>query len=313
MAKHMHYDEAEYRYFREHTGTERLDDAGSIFLARELDALRAKIYDQEVVQYNALNIFPVQSEAASWQETLTIRVIGSFGMARIISDYSDDIPMVGIWGASATVTLYTIADAYQFSMAEIEKAIATGKALSERLAVAARRGIDAKINDMVWNGDADYGIVGVLDHPNISGIAASAVWAPTAAGAAAMLTDINKAITAVMSSTKGLHQINTLVFPIGVQQTLTTQMPNTQISYKTYLMQENPGLVIAYAQELDAAKVALAFEKSTDVAAIEMSQAFRQHPAQWNNLHAKVVCDARTGGLIVYQPLCIVKITGVLA
>ena len=312
MPKHMHYDEAEYRYFREHTGAERLDDAGSIFLARELDALRARIYDQETVPYNALNVFPVQSEAAGWQETLTIRVIGSFGMARIISDYSDDIPMVGIWGASATVTLYTVADAYQFSMAEIEKAIATGKALSERLAIAARRGVDAKINDLVWNGDADYGIVGVLNHPNITGHAVATKWAPTAAGAAAMLADINTAISTVMSTTKGLHQINSLVFPIGVQQTLTTQMPNTQISYKTYLLQENPGLQISYAQELDDANVALAFEKSADVAAIEMSQAFRQHPAQWNNLHAKVICDARTGGLIVYQPLCFYKFTGVL-
>lgn len=321
MPKHTNYDEAEYRYFRDHTGSERLDDAGSIFLARELDALRARIYDQETVQYNALNVFPVQSEAAGWQDTLTVRVIGSFGMARIISDYSDNIPMVGIWGSSATVTLYTVADAYAFSTAEIEKAIATGKQLSERLAVAARRGVDAKINDLVWNGDADYGIVGVFDHPNITHMAGSDWTAAAGAGAANMLSDLNKAISEIMRMTKGLHNANAIVFPIAAQQILTTQLPNTSISYKTYLTQENPGLQISFAQELDDIDLdtgatgkgaVLVFEKSVDVAAIELSQPFRQHPAQWNNLHAKVVCDAKTGGLIVYQPLCMILIKDML-
>lgn len=310
----LNYDENEYRYFREYAGQENLDDAGSLFLARELDALRAKVYEMETPALNALNIFSVQSEAAGWQDTLTFGLISDFGMARIISDYTDNIPMVGVYGQWLTVAIYTIADAYSFSMKEIEKAQATGKGLTDRLAVAARRGVDAKINDLVWNGDEDYNIVGIFDNPNITYQAASAKWDINTGGATA-LKDLIAAIQGILTNTKGLHQASAIVLPVSAASALTQQLPNTNVSYKTFLMQENPGLTITYAQELEdidgtGTRGALVFEKSADVAAVELSQPFRQHPAQWNNLHAKVVCDARTAGLIVYKPICITLIHG---
>lgn len=318
----LNYDENEYRYFREHAGQEHLDDAGSLFLARELDALRARVYEMETPALNALNIFSVQSEAAGWQDTLTFGLISDFGMARIISDYTDNIPMVGVYGQWLTVAIYTIADAYSFSMKEIEKAQATGKGLTDRLAVAARRGVDAKINDLVWNGDEDYNIVGIFDNPNINYQAAQRH--PISGGAATTGTwvtgndamqDLIIAIQGILTTTKGLHQASAIVLPVSAASIMTQQLPNTNVSYKTFLTQENPGLTFTYAQELEdidgtGKKGALVFEKSADVAAVELSQPFRQHPAQWNNLHAKVVCDARTAGLIVYKPICITLIYG---
>ena len=309
----QNYDENEFRYFRDHTGQERLDDAGSLFLARELDALRARVYEMETPALNALNIFSVQSEAAGWQDTLTFGLISDFGMARIISDYSDNIPMVGVYGQWLTVAIYTIADAYAFSMKEIEKAQATGKGLTDRLATAARRGVDAKINDLVWNGDEDYNIVGIFDNPNINYQAASGDWDNITTGGKTAMDDLIKAIQGILTTTKGLHNANAIVLPVSVSAALTQQLPNTNVSYKTFLLQEHPGLTITYAQELEdidgaGTKGALVFEKSADVAAVELSQPFRQHPAQWNNLHAKVCCDARTAGLIVYKPICITLI-----
>lgn len=307
---HKNYDENEYRYFRDYAGQERLDDAGSLFLARELDALRARVYEMETPALNALNIFSVQSEAAGWQDTLTFGLISDFGMARVISDYSDNIPMVGVYGQWLTVAIYTIADAYSFSMKEIEKAQATGKGLTDRLAVAARRGMDAKINDLVWNGDEDYNIIGIFDNPNINYQAATSGGWTTGDKA---MQDLIAAVQGILTTTKGLHQANSIVLPVSMASILTQQLPNTNVSYKTFLIQENPGLTITYAQELEdidgaGTKGALVFEKSADVAAVELSQPFRQHPAQWNNLHAKVVCDARTAGLIVYKPICITLI-----
>lgn len=315
---HTNYDENEYRYFRDHAGQERLDDAGSLFLSRELDALRARVYEMETPALNALNVFPVQSEAAGWQDTLTFGLISDFGMARIISDYADNIPMVGVYGQWLTVAIYTIADAYAFSMKEIEKAQATGKGLTDRLAVAARRGTDAKINDLVWNGDEDYNIVGIFDHPNITWQTATS-WNDATKGGANAMNDLIKAIQNILTVTKGLHQANAIVLPVSASSVLTQQLPNTNVSYKSFLLQEYPGMTITFAQELEEivdssgnkTKGALVFEKSADVCAVELSQPFRQHPAQWNNLHAKVVCDARTAGLIVYKPICMTMIYGI--
>ncbi len=308
----LNYDENEYRYFRNYDGQERMDDAGSLFLARELDALRAKVYEVETPALNALSVFAVQSEAAGWQDTITYGLISDYGMARIISDYSDNIPMVGVYGQYLTVAIYTIGDAYSFSMKEIEKAQATGKGLSDRLAMAARRGVDAKINDLVWNGDEDYGIVGVFDNENIS----VSLTAPWDKDGQKTMDGIVKAMQDILTITKGLYQANAVVLPVSYSAALTQQLPNTNVSFKTFLLQENPGLQITFAQELEDVDGqgnpgALVMVKSADVAAIEISQPFRQHPAQWNNLHAKVVCDARTAGLIVYKPLCLTLIKGI--
>lgn len=314
----LNYDEAELNYFRNHSEV-RLDDAESIFLARELDALRARVFEAEFPGLNALQIFPVQSEAASWQKTFTYGLMSEFGIAKIVSDYADDIPMVGVMGQWETCTIYRIADAYQFSLDEIRAAQALGKNLNGRLALAARRGCDAKINELAFNGDAAYNIVGVFNHPNIT-------WTPahnwkavvgtagaTVGGSQNAFEDLVAAIGLVNTVTRGLHNANRIVIPPSMTTVLTAQLPNTSISYKSFLLQEYPNMAIYTAQELEEGPggkpAALVFEYDADSLAIELSQPFEQMPAVWNNFHAKVACSARTAGLIVYKPQTTVILT----
>lgn len=315
----LNYDAAEYEYFRNHSEV-RLDDAESIFLARELDSLRARVFEAEFPGLNALQIFPVQSEAASWAKTFTYGLMSEFGIAKIVSDYADDIPMVGVMGQWETCTIYRIADAYQFSLDEIRAAQALGKNLNGRLALAARRGCDAKINELAFKGDAAYNIVGVFNHPNITWTGASGNWkavvgvsGATKAGSQTAFDDLVAAIGLINTVTKGLHNANRIVIPPSMTTVLTAQLPNTSISYKSFLMQEYPNMAIYTAQELENGPgnkpAALVFEYDADSLAIELSQPFEQMPAVWNNFHAKVACSARTAGLIVYKPQTTVIIT----
>ncbi|QAX92284.1 major head protein [Pantoea phage vB_PagM_LIET2] len=314
----LNYDEAEMRYFRDHSEV-RLDEAESIFLARELDALRARVFEAEFPGLNALQIFPVQSEAASWQKTFTYGLMSEFGIAKIVSDYADDIPMVGVMGQWETCTIYRIADAYQFSLDEIRAAQALGKNLNGRLALAARRGCDAKINELAFKGDAAYNIVGLFNHPNLTWVSASLSWTAGGSGktgSAAAFDDLVKAIGIVNTVTKGLHNANRIVIPPSMTTVLTAQLPNTSISYKSFLLQEYPNMAIYTAQELEAGPggkpCAIVFEYDADSLAIELSQPFEQMPAVWNNFHAKVACSARTAGLIVYKPQTTVIITSLI-
>lgn len=308
---HQNYDEAELNYFRNHSEV-RMDEGESIFLARELDALRARVFEAEFPGLNALQIFPVQSEAASWQKTFTYGLMSEFGIAKIVSDYADDIPMVGVMGQWETCTIYRIADGYKFSLDEIRAAQALNKNLNGRLALAARRGCDAKINDLAFNGDSAYNIVGIFNHPNITQTGATSSWT-AAGGAAVAFADLVAAIGSINTATRGLHNANRIVIPPSMVTVLTAQLPNTSISYKSFLMQEYPNMAIYTAQELENGPgnkpAALVFEYDADSLAIELSQPFEQMPAVWNNFHAKVACSARTAGLIVYKPLTAVIIT----
>lgn len=60
-------------------------------------------------------------------------------MARIIADYSDDLPNVGVNYREETGKVFSLGNFYEYSLMEIRASQATGKNLPTRLANAARR------------------------------------------------------------------------------------------------------------------------------------------------------------------------------
>lgn len=310
--EHMNYDASELAYFQNH-GEIRLDANASIWLAQELTRVRAKMYEMEFPGLDATQIFPMTNESSPWEKAFTYGMISSIGMAKIIADYSDDIPMVGLYGAYETAQIYRIADAYQYSLDEIRASQATGKQLPDRLASAAKRAIDAKLNELAYHGDGAYNIVGVLNHPNVPKIA-SASWTT----AEIAYNEIIKALDSVNTSTKGLHTANRVVVPNSYKTLLATQLPGTGVSYRSFLVQENPGLQLVFSSQMEdlggsyaGKKGVLVFEYDPANLAIEISQPFEQMPAVWNNFHAKIACSERSPGLVIYKPLTMALLTSV--
>lgn len=309
----MNYDEADL-FAIEHGAAAngiRLDEGESIFLARELDYVKTKVYEVEYPALTATTLFPVTSEIPSYAKTFTYGVWDAVGMARIIADYSDDLPNVGVNYREETGKVFSLGNFYEYSLMEIRASQATGKNLPTRLANTARRAHDVKVNDLAFYGDDDYQIVGVLEHPNIP-VTTSAGWT-TGEIASGELED---AVSAIETITKGLHGANVIGLPPSKFKILAKAMPNTNTSYMTFFNTQYPGMQWIRVNELEdidgaGTKAALVMERNADNASMEIPQPFEQLPPQANNLAFKIPCHSRATGVQVYLPLTLHLIKGI--
>ena len=309
----INYDEADLQAIKlgsAATGM-NMDEGESIFLARELDFVKAKVYEKQYPALTATTLFPVTSEVPSYAKTFTYGILDAVGMAKIIADYSDDLPNVGANFRQETAKVYSLGNFYEYSIDEIRASQATGKNLSVRLGNAARRAHDSKTNDLAYNGDDEYQILGVLEHPNIP-VTTSAGWTTGEIASG----DLEDAISEMETITKGLHSPNVIALPPSKFKVLSRPMPNTNTSYITFFNEQYPGLTWVRVNELEdidgaGTKAALVMERDPDNASMEIPQPFEQLPPQANNLAFKIPCHSKTAGVTVYLPLTLHLIKGI--
>ena len=91
MSNVMRYDEQDLMACKT-SGLFREDAGESVFFAQELQKVKAKTYDVKTPANNAMSIFPVTSEADPGADTVAFDSYDSVGMAKIITNYADDLP-----------------------------------------------------------------------------------------------------------------------------------------------------------------------------------------------------------------------------
>lgn len=291
---------------------QRMDEGFSLFLARQLDYLKTQAYEVEYAPMSAMAIFPVTNELPDDVRTFTYGIYDSVGMAKIIADYSDDLPSVDANYREETGRIYRLGDSYHYSLDEVKSAQRTGRNLTDRKATAARKAFDTKLNDLVWLGDADHQILGVFQHPNVP-VTVSAGWTT----AQIANDELEAAIEGIVTTTKGNHRATHIVIPPTVAKILNGLIPNSGgVSYRTLFNQNNPNLTWEQAYELEnydgqGNRAVIVFEKDPSNMSIEVPEAFNQLPPQAHNLHWQVPCTGKATGLTVYRPLTMHMITGV--
>ncbi|MWM63453.1 DUF2184 domain-containing protein, partial [Escherichia coli] len=112
---HLAYDEDDLRVIMQ-TGAAmdvRTDDDG-IFLARELDYVKARAYDVLYTELSGMRVIPVVTDTPDWAETITYRMWDEVGMAKIIANYADDLPRVDVFGKEFSTNVRNLGDAYGY-------------------------------------------------------------------------------------------------------------------------------------------------------------------------------------------------------
>ena len=122
MGKHTHYDRAEAIALKNSAipaaimaseGT-RFDsvDQTSVFFARELDYVKSQSYDVEYPELTALQLFPISSEADPGAETVTYYTYDKQGLAKVIDNYSTDLPRADVDGKPSYAKIKSIGASY---------------------------------------------------------------------------------------------------------------------------------------------------------------------------------------------------------
>lgn len=288
------------------------EDAG-IYFAQQLNYVRTRLYERKTPAMRAFDIVPVSTEVPDWAETVTQRGYDAVGVAKIISNYADDLPRADVTASETVVKVKDIGISYGYNVPEMRASEATGAQLDVRKANAARKGVDIKVAQLAMLGEPVYGQFGLLNHPNIgSTIGLTGNWL-TATGAQ-ILADLEIIAASIPGQSKGVHRTTR----IGMADT-DVNLLNTKFIADTggknvaqVFRDSHPEITLVSLVEFRGAgptgkNAFVASEFSDENYAFEMVMPFNQLPAERRNLEVLVLCLARCGGVNVTYPLALTK------
>jgi hypothetical protein len=299
--------------FREDIAITDVPSTG-MWLARQLDVIKAKTYDRLFPAMNANRLVPDDTSVPEWAETITIRMFDPVGMAKVVANYADDLPRVDIRGADKTVTVKTIGDSYGYNVNELRASRATGVGLDQRKADMARRAIELKINSIKLNGDSMYGLFGLFNNPNVPEVVLPNTGDWTVLTGAQIYSNLVAIYSAYVLQNNGIHVPNYLSLApkayVAASSNFVTGPGGLPISAMALFVANFPGITVENIWELQGAGPsgkdwALMVERSPDNYVHEYVMAFTQLPPEARNLEIITDCLARSAGVQVYYPLAL--------
>lgn len=311
MAIKFDAEQAKITAHLEQMGVEKADAAG-IWTVKQLTATLNRAYEKEYADNSVVNIFPVTNEIPGHAKYFEYPEFDGVGIAQIIADYSDDLPLVDALMTEKQGKVFRFGNAFLISTDEIKAGAATGQSLSTRKQALAFEAHDNLLDKLVWSGSAPHGIVSVFDQPNINNVVATPDWSDPRNA----INDVTAMIDAVETSTQGFHHVTDILLPSSARRVMQGLVPNTTLSYGELFTRNNPGVTLRFMQFLDnydgaGGKAALAFEKNPLNASIEIPEATNVLPGQPKDLHFKYPVTSKATGLIVYRPLTMAVIKGI--
>jgi hypothetical protein len=321
-----HFDANDLRAI-EQGGLLRADAGETLFFARQLEYIKSKAYDTKRPALSAMALIPISTETPEGANTITYRQYDQVGAAKIIANYADDLPRADVNGKEFTSKVEGIGISYGYNVQEIRAAMMTGQNLDARKMTAAERGHMETVNKLAWTGDTVTGLPGFLTNPNIplyvipangasNGGTASKLWIHKTPDQ--ILADLNGAVNAMFSTTKGIHRASDVWLPQD-QYTLISSTPRSDLSDTTileYFMKNNPFVqrvvpVLELNEALDGLDTMVVLENNSDNFEMEIPMLFKQHVPQVRGLETVVSCESRFGGVIVRYPLAFAFAKGI--
>lgn len=294
----------------------KLDANETMFFTKELNHVKSNTYMKKFPELKATALFPVSMEANPGDETISYQMYTEVGIAKIIGNYSDDLPASTVKGEEIFSPIRTIGTHYAYSIKEIRSAAKANKPLRQMKANSAKRAIDQVINTIAWRGDAEYNLVGILNHPNIP-VDTSVNKIDATSTPDQILAILNAAVTDTIELTNGVEIPNTMVMTIKaysyIQRTARSTTSDTTILQ--FFLSNNPSITrIDWAVELAAVDPApsggagpvdclITYNSDPDKFSLEIPSPFEQLEPEKQNLTYKIDCIAECGGIIAPYPL----------
>lgn len=305
----------------------RVDADETNMLALQLEQMRARVYEEKFNILKARTFLPVATDVDTGAESFAYERTNFRGEAKIISNYADDLPAVDTNAEKIVHSILAIGDSYHYSIQDIRRAAFSGKPLSSRKAVAARRLWERKLDEIAATGASTAGIPnGAINSGDvaITALVNAGTWA-TKVGAGniqQVLDDLNALAKSVVVDSKENFMADTLLLPLD-QYILISQtrfsVDNSETILEAFLRANpmvssvEPWNVLADAGTLVGSSDdrALLYMKSPEVLELVIPQEFEVLPPQPKNLAFNVLCHGRTAGTCIYEPLAMKYMDGI--
>jgi hypothetical protein len=296
----------------------RLDSGESVFFSRQLEHIKSEVFEQDYPELKARQLIPVSFEADPATESITYRMYDKVGIAKIIADMADDLPRIDVKGREYTSVVRTLGAMFGYSIHELKAGRKTGFPLDRRRAEDTRESALRLENKLAFEGDANYGLQGFLDHPNATsvtvlndGTGTSKAWSTKTADQ--IIRDLNQIANTPISVTKGIETPDTMIMPIE-QYTLIASKKigvDSNMTVLKFFLESNPFIKnvtwLTELKDIGGAGVdrCLVYRRSPNKLTMEVPQEWEMQPPQEVGLNFNVPGYSRFGGVIVYKPLSI--------
>lgn len=297
----------------------RADGNESLFFARQLEFVYTTPVYVLYTPRKSRMFIPVDNSVPNWADTFTYRMYDRAGMAKIISAYgSKDLPDVTLSGKEYTGTVKPIGAKYAYSLQDIRRAVAQRMPLDSDLANAASETIELQLDEIAAIGNANYSLVGALNHPNIPLVTpTTGNW--NAATPAQIVADLNKLVSSIVTTTQEVHLPDTLLLAPD-RFALISQTPwsgNSDTTILAWFLANNPYIKnvdswqrLALANAAGTGPRIFCYLRRPDILAQVIPQEFERLAPDQDGLRVEVPCHARAGGVKVMRPLACAYMDG---
>ena len=300
----------------------RFDAGETAFITRQLLFIKARTFDVKYTMFRARDFIPVSHEVPPGAEQWSFWSWDLVGMAKIISSYATDFESVDAFKTEIKTNVKSLGASYSYTIQDM-RAVAMaapqgGGQLDYKRAAAARRAIEARIDDIAAVGLTEAGFTGLINNASVPVTAApTGSWAT--ATAAEMIADLNSAVTKVITQSNGVEIPDTALLPIS-EFAIFSQTPYSTLvpDMAMYLfLKNNP-----YVKNMDQwSKLSnqnaggtggriVVYRRDENALTLEIPQEFEQFAPQLEGMEYTIPCHARIGGVVFYYPLSAVYMDG---
>lgn len=285
------------------------DAALTYFIARELEFVKTKVWEDKYRPHKAFDLIPVESEVHPGAENVVWREETLAGIAKIVSNYADDLPQSDVGTRKNTREILTVAGSFSYTFKDMLSAAFSGRALDAAKARSLKHSVERTVDELAAIGHTASGITGMLNNGSVALTSlASGAWATATADE--ILQDMADCVGAVFSASSGVFEADTLALPTAEYQIAAQKrLGDTETTVLQFFLANNPFIKsVEHWWRLDTAGASsvarmVAYRKDPDVLHIEMPMLFDMLDPQEKNLAAVVPGLAMTAGCIVSRPL----------
>lgn len=301
-----HYDELFFK------AKVRKDSNETMLLARQLEYVKAQVYEKKYPAFKALSLLPLASGTPNAAEVIRYKIWDQFGSAKMLDHYGTDLPSVGAFARDATSPVKGFGNSYGYSIQDIRAAAYAGVSLDARMAMAAKRAHEYLLDELCAKGLPSSGMPGFVNHPNVGLVSPiTGDWANSGTDAGEIVDDLNKLVSAVVNTSKGVHAPDTLVLPTRLFEIASNKRIGAnedRSALKAFLEGQTHIKHIESWSHLESAGAdggnrIVAYERSAEILEAEVPQQFEQFPAQAQGLMFNIPCHSRSGGCVIHLPL----------
>lgn len=304
-----------------------LDAAGSIFFAKELEAIKARAYNVLYPDISYDKAFPISTETPNGADTIVSQTFDRRGSAKIVVGPAGDIPRADVEGREDRIPVRPVVSSFGYTIDEIEAARFAGKPLQQMRANACRRTIEEKLSNIAWFGDSVSNLKGFLTSGLISSSAAPSTGSGGASTfasktAAQILIDVNYCFATVFEDSLGVERANRLGMPLAQWNDIMTRKVSdySDMTIAQFIVANSPWISsindIMALIELDStingtADMLAVWTKDPMKLSFEMVMDVTFMEPQLKGLEYVTIGRAKTGGMNVHYPKSAYILTGI--